>query len=235
MRAIASTLPRRAPALASLLLVAAAGSLGAQRTDVAPAADSASAPDAGWRAEIWAGYGNNSTLQLHLGEIAGVDVAFTAIGASRRLAGTSRVELWQTLELLPAVVVSSLSWDVVTADCPSGRNCRLPSGFGSTGGVYGIGATPIGLETRWRLADWAHLYAGGRGGAIWFGGDVPLEGGGRIHYFGGLGAGVRFRLTGTAWLRVGYEAHHLSNANTAPQNPGMDWHVWNVGISRQGR
>jgi hypothetical protein len=232
---IASTLPRRASALATLLLAAAAGSLAAQEADAEPAADSASTPGAAWTAEVWAGYGNNSTLQLHLGEIAGVDVAFTAIGASRRLAGTSRVELRQTVELLPAVLVSSLSWDIVSADCPTGRRCRVPSGFNSTGGVYGIGATPIGLETRWRLADAAHLFAGGRGGAVWFGGDVPLEGGGRVHYFGGVGAGLRLRVAGTTWLRIGYEAHHLSNANTAPQNPGMDWHVWNVGISRQGR
>lgn len=228
----ASALPGGASALATLLLVAAGGSLGAQRADAAPAADSTSAPGTSWSAEIWAGYGNNSTLQLHLGEIAGVDVAFTAIGASRRLAGTSRVELRQTVELLPAVLVSSLSWDVVSEECPNGRQCRLPSGFGSTGGVYGVGATPIGLESRLRLSDAAHLFAGGRGGAVWFGGDVPLEGGGRVQYFAGLGAGVRVRLAGTAWLRVGYEAHHLSNASTAPQNPGMDWHIWNVGISR---
>ena len=229
----------RTAALASLLLAAAVGTLGAQRTDAAadsgsaPAADSGHAPASGWGAEIWAGYGNNSTLQLQLGELAGVDVAFTAIGASRRIAGGRRVELWQTVELLPAVLVSSLSWDVVEADCPSGRQCRLPSDFGSTGGVYGIGASPLGLEARWGLGSAAHLFAEGRGGAIWFGDDVPLEGGGRVHYFGGLGAGIRVRLAGSAWLRVGYEAHHLSNANTARQNPGMDWHIWNVGISRQ--
>lgn len=224
---------KRAVPIACLLLALAAGSLRAQSADSARAPDAETTPDPSWSTELWAGYGNNSTLQLKLGDIAGVDVAFTAIGISRHLAGGSRVELRQTAEVLPAVFVSSLTWDLVEMDCPTGRHCRLPSGFGSTGAVYGFGLAPLGLETRWKLADAAHLYAGARGGATWFGREVPLEGGGRVHYFGGLGAGLRFRLGHAAWLRVGYEAHHLSNANTARENPGMDWHIWTVGLSRQ--
>lgn len=223
---------KRAVPLACLLVFATAGMLPAQDADSTRAGETGTTADRSWSTELWAGYGNNSTLQISLGDIAGVDVAFTSIGFSRHLAGGSRFELRQTVELLPAVFVSSLSWDRVETDCPTGKHCRLPSGFGSTGAVYGFGLSPVGLETRWALASAAHIFAGARGGATWFGREVPLEGGGRLHYFAGLGAGVRVRLGRAGWLRVGYEAHHLSNANTAPENPGMDWHIWNVGLSR---
>jgi hypothetical protein len=34
------------------------------------------------------------------------------------------------------------------------------------------------------------------------------------------------------WLRVGYKFHHLSNAKTAPSNPGVDAKVFLVGLER---
>ena len=221
---------RRAVVVA-LLSALPLGLAPAQAADSEPAHDAAPSTPSAWSTEVRAGYGNNSTLQLHLGEVAGVDLAFAALGASRRVAGGEALELRFAAEALPLLAISALRWDDVLTDCPSGRQCRLPSGFRSSGTIVGVGASPLGLETRVRLTSTTRLYAGARGGAVWFSSEIPLEGGGRLHYFGGVGTGLRIDVAGGAALRLGYEAHHLSNANTATQNPGLDWHLWIVGLS----
>jgi hypothetical protein len=37
------------------------------------------------------------------------------------------------------------------------------------------------------------------------------------------------RVGGAHWVRAGYKYHHLSNAYTAPLNPGVDGHVLHAG------
>ena len=96
--------------------------------------------------------------------------------------------------------------------------------------VEGIGISP--LVFRWNLREWGPIqpYLELAGGVVGTNHDVP-EGTTRWNFTTHGGVGGRVSVAERWGVVAGYRFHHLSNANTAPRNPGINSNVGYVGLS----
>jgi hypothetical protein len=101
--------------------------------------------------------------------------------------------------------------------------------------VAGAGVAPIGLELQVDASHRVGLYAGGTMGGLWFTRRVPVADARSFNFTFDFGGGVLIGLRGPTRFRAGYKFHHLSNARTAPSNPGVDAHMIFVGVERSFR
>lgn len=101
--------------------------------------------------------------------------------------------------------------------------------------VIGAGLSPLGLQFYSRSHRGARLFGGGSAGAIWFNREMPVAYARRFNFALQLGGGAEVAAGNGGVLVLGYKFHHLSNAGTAPANPGMDGHVFYVGMMRRPR
>jgi opacity protein-like surface antigen len=98
--------------------------------------------------------------------------------------------------------------------------------------VSGLGIAPIGLELRANASRRIGVYAATSMGGLWFTRHIPVVDARSFNFTFDFGGGVRLRMNDRMWLRAGYKFHHLSNAKTAPSNPGVDAKVFLVGLER---
>lgn len=61
-------------------------------------------------------------------------------------------------------------------------------------------------------------------GLLFLNEKLPAGDGASLNYLLNLGTGLEFRVSKSVNLQVGYSIQHLSNANSAGQNPGIDYH-----------
>jgi hypothetical protein len=60
---------------------------------------------------------------------------------------------------------------------------------------------------------------------------MPEPGARSLNFLGSAGAGLRLAQRGHLSYVVGYRFTHISNANTALDNPGFNAHVFYLGIT----
>jgi opacity protein-like surface antigen len=94
----------------------------------------------------------------------------------------------------------------------------------------GVGISP--LMFRWNLREHGpiHPFLELAGGVVATNRDVP-EGTTRWNFTAHTGAGARVRVADRWGVVLGYRFHHLSNANTAPRNPGINSNVGYLGLA----
>ena len=98
--------------------------------------------------------------------------------------------------------------------------------------VFGAGAAPFGLKLYVGSSRGVRFYGAGAVGALWFTRHMPVPEARRFNVLAEAGGGLEImRRSGRAVL-IGYKFHHLSNANSAASNPGLDSHVFYLGLSR---
>jgi hypothetical protein len=102
---------------------------------------------------------------------------------------------------------------------------------GDPGPVAGFGFSPLGFETQRHMGSRWATFGALAGGVVWFSRDVPVPFARKFNYTLEYGGGLLWRRTPRTSLRFGYKFHHLSNNYTAPENPGVDGHVFFVGVS----
>jgi hypothetical protein len=98
--------------------------------------------------------------------------------------------------------------------------------------VWGVGFVPLGLEGQVRVSHRWQVYAAGGIGIAQFTRPVPVGNARAYNYTAEYGGGVLWEYRCGAWLQGGFKFHHLSNLNTAPQNPGLDANVFHLGWHR---
>ena len=127
---------------------------------------------------------------------------------------------------------------IVVSNNPSYRSVRnvstgeLETVEDGRSNVTGIGIAPIALELQFDASHPVGFYAEGTMGGLWFTRNIPVVDARSFNFTFDFGGGVRLRVNDRTWLRVGYKFHHLSNANTAPTNPGVDGKVFLLGLER---
>lgn len=96
--------------------------------------------------------------------------------------------------------------------------------------VYGFGVLPVFF--RWNFSRVSHLqpFADLAGGFVRTNQAVPV-GTVRFNFMAESGAGLRLFVTKRTALLVGYRFHHLSNADRASTNPGINSNLLYVGAS----
>jgi hypothetical protein len=102
----------------------------------------------------------------------------------------------------------------------------------SRGPVAGFAVSPIGVEGQRTLASRWRVYGAGAAGCVWFSRETPSAYSRAFNYTFELGGGVEWQYGRQRAVRIGYKFHHLSNAYTAPNNPGLDGAVFLVGFGR---
>src|SRR6266446_1717565 len=96
---------------------------------------------------------------------------------------------------------------------------------------FGVGVAPVGLRLSFQLGSGISAFAEGNGGGVAFARAFPKPAARSLNFLGSAGAGLRIGSRGRLSYIVGYRFTHLSNANTAEENPGFNAHVFYVGIT----
>lgn len=104
------------------------------------------------------------------------------------------------------------------------------------GSARGFGFNPAGVTTRFRTASRFSPMVGVAVGGLWFDKHVPTSRSSQFNFTAMLEAGVRLGPPDVRGITVTYRFHHISNAGTAGENPGLASHVVSLGIhSPRGR
>ncbi|HEX2781359.1 MAG TPA: acyloxyacyl hydrolase, partial [Gemmatimonadaceae bacterium] len=141
-----------------------------------------------------------------------------------------------TVDAIPLAVVTNNPYytDRVVAHAISRRGERVDvleqTGRGP---VYGFGASPLGLELFGPRMRVVRPYFAAAAGFLWFTRNTPEPEARRLNATFELGAGLRVAHGERHALLLGWKFHHLSNAWTAPYNPGLDGNVFYLGVVRR--
>jgi opacity protein-like surface antigen len=92
------------------------------------------------------------------------------------------------------------------------------------GRKWTIGETmsPIGFQWNFRLHNKIQPFLIGHGGSMYSTQPIPVTGAGSFNFTFDLGAGLEIFHDRHRSLRAEYRYHHISNHDTASQNPGID-------------
>jgi Lipid A 3-O-deacylase (PagL) len=182
---------------------------------------------------VWAGASLSPAAVF--GTITDRRLVLTGLRYEYVLASNSGTTMAYTLDLHPLAVVTNTpkyTWQRVRL-----RNGTMGTQLVETGrsSVTGMGISPIGLQFYTLPVGLARFFAGGSAGGMWFARQMPVAYARRFNFALQVGAGAELLSRGGGVLLVGYKFHHLSNANTAPANPGLDGHVVYLGLMRRRR
>lgn len=183
----------------------------------------------------WAGASFYAPGGTRLGGISDRDLYLAGARAEWVLESNRSFALAATMDAIPlAVVTRNPTYTDSVIGYAMGRKGRV-SILQQTGRapVYGLGASPLGLEVLGPSLRAVRPYFSAAAGFLWFTRNTPAPETRRLNGTFELGLGFRVAQgEHHAWL-LGYKFHHLSNAWTAPYNPGLDGNVFYLGLMRR--
>ena len=142
-----------------------------------------------------------------------------ALRYSRVLLESRNIGLRYTIDLIPAAVVFQPK-----------SGYKVLSG-GRREAIYGAGIAPVGMQINFRRQHALQPFGEINGGILYFTRNVPVPGSSNFNFTFDFGAGAQYFYRPKRALTAGYMFHHLSNAETAPHNPGIDNNVIFGGLS----
>jgi opacity protein-like surface antigen len=95
--------------------------------------------------------------------------------------------------------------------------------------AYGIGGSPAGIQVNWVRYHRIQPFLASGAGILYF--NRQLFGATQLNFTFQVGMGIELFASEHHSLDIGYQYHHISNANLGPYNPGMDSHVVFVGVT----
>jgi hypothetical protein len=161
---------------------------------------------------LWAG-GSPDSSDL-IGTTEDRQLAMAALRYGHVLYGSESLSLEYTVDVFPAAVVFEPS--------------RARRGKSK---IYGAGLSPLGFKMNFGQQSWIKPFIAASVGFLYFEDDVPVPRSSRFNFTPEIGLGVQFFLAPKSALTLGYKLHHMSNAYTSRNNPGMDSHVIYAGFS----
>ncbi|MFQ5707687.1 MAG: acyloxyacyl hydrolase [bacterium] len=176
---------------------------------------------------LWAGFSFNSPSGYYLGITGDREFFIAGIRFGTIVAANRNVALEYVFDLIPAAVVTNNPIHQVDgAPLSNGENQPV-----HRGSVYGAGLAPIGLQLYMWPRNRLRLFFGGTGGFLSFLKDVPVLDARKFNFAFDLGLGVQMITRSNLAVTFGYKLHHLSNANTADSNPGLDANIFYLGVA----
>jgi hypothetical protein len=88
--------------------------------------------------------------------------------------------------------------------------------------TIGESFSPVGFQWNFLPSNKVQPFFVGHGGYIYSTQPIPNLEDGSFNFTFDLGAGIEFYRSKTRSVRAEYRYHHISNHNTAQQNPGID-------------
>lgn len=224
---------------AALLLLVAGPRLAAQ---AGQPTQGAPAESRRWGAvELWGGLATDSPSWGVLGEAPSMDFGVLGLRFSRALGAAGPVRASRltefTVDLIPLATMSPpfISLRGTGVRCAAGALCVVPPTFAGRGlfphgSAYGFGLNPAGVTTRFRADRHFSPSLGFAVGGLWFDRQVPTTRASRFNFTAALEAGLRLGAPARPGITVTYRFHHLSNAGTAGENPGLASHLFTAGF-----
>jgi hypothetical protein len=109
-------------------------------------------------------------------------------------------------------------------DFPNGDTLSGTETWSCSGRRWTIGQaiSPIGFQ--WNFLPWRRLepFLSAHGGYMYSTKPIPVDTAGSFNFTFDIGGGVEFYRSHSQSIRVEYRLHHISNAGTAYDNPGID-------------
>jgi hypothetical protein len=188
----------------------------------------------------WSAMGRDEPLKTRTGHRDDRDLYIAGLRWSRTLQGNQRVRLDYMADLLPVVISTEMPiYERIatsSAICPANTMCLENTyAYGSLLGtrtVFGVGATPLGLQLRTVATNRIEIVARTSAGLIQFSRRIPDPEERRLNYTLDAGLGLTTRLSSGTSLDVGFRLNHISNGGRGAVNPGMNSRMLEVGISR---
>jgi hypothetical protein len=140
----------------------------------------------------------------------------------------ARATLVHTFEL-PVTIVARKSSRVTNACWP--REPSICMRDTSSSAEAGFGVLPLGLKLYMGPHGTSRLFVNAAGGISAFSGNVPTVDARRFNFMAEAGIGVELPAPGRRRVIFGYKYVHVSNADTAPSNPGLDANLVYVGLT----
>jgi len=97
--------------------------------------------------------------------------------------------------------------------------------------VIGEGMSPAGFQWNFMPRHKMQPFLIGHGGYMYSTQPIPVENAGSFNFTFDFGAGVELYRSTSRSIRAEYRYHHISNHDTAQQNPGIDNGVFQVTYS----
>ncbi len=184
-----------------------------------------------WEIGVAAG-GGPSVVAASLGGVSDRQLLVTSVFVSRPFLRWGRLSASYFGEVMPVVVATKVpklvgSWFYNRTHTDS-TFYAFPFGDGPD---LGAGIAPVGLRLGLQLSPRLSVFAEGNGGGLAFARAMPEPAARSLNFLGSAGAGLRFGSRDRRSLIIGYRFTHLSNANTAAENPGFNAHVFYLGIT----
>ncbi len=204
---------------------AAAQAENASDSAIVRGATAASFDRAAWRIGPYIGRASQSPVTETLGTTPGRDHLFLGVQALTPILRLGEVHVSYMAQLLPFVRFQGRTPPVGYGG-PRAWDGLLPS----ADFAYAVGFSPFGVELTSNRSRRVAAFAATSAGALYFEQPYPIPEAGRFNFTLEYGAGALVRVSETRWIRAGYKYHHLSNAFTARDNPGVDGNVWYAGF-----
>ena len=217
-------------------LIVLAIALGLTRTAAAQG-DIARRPSfGGWAGASFFAPGTNFLGGGFLGGENDRDLYLVGVRGEWLLATGRHLALAATVDAIPLAVVTRNPYytDRVVASgvSRSGDRVNLLQKTGR-GPVYGFGGAPLGLELFGPRVHAVRPYLASAAGVLWFTRNTPEPEARRLNATFEFGGGLRIASSEHRAVLVGWKFYHLSNAFTAPYNPGLDGNVFYLGFQRR--
>lgn len=153
----------------------------------------------------WAGYSNQSVILL--GKTPNTTTQFYSIGISKYIHSYSpNTYLFYTVDITPYIKYHYPQRD---------RNELKTT-------VNGFGISPFGLQLEHLLINRFSFLSGFSGGFAFVDQNFPTQKGRKLNFMFDLSTSILTKVANHLSVALGYKFHHISNANTGSENPGID-------------
>lgn len=161
------------------------------------------------------------------------DFYMMTMGTEWPVAGRGAVRLSYAADVIPLVLSKNTADDALSVwSCGDGRYCgSADAPYPWRTSAVGAGLMPIGFVLRARPAEAFAVRARLSGGAVYLSRPVPVMQSRNLNFVAELGVGAELRVRHGLSLSAGVTQNHISNANTAPVNLGMDTRLLELGLT----
>ncbi|MBV8205449.1 MAG: acyloxyacyl hydrolase [Acidobacteria bacterium] len=95
---------------------------------------------------------------------------------------------------------------------------------------WGGGVEPLGFSFSFRNTSKLRPFFDTAGGILYFNDQVPIAQSSQFNFMFHFGGGIELYRNGSHFLTLGFRYHHISNADTAHFNPGIDSNLFYVAV-----
>jgi hypothetical protein len=96
------------------------------------------------------------------------------------------------------------------------------TGFRAGATTYATGVTPLGMQVNFLNGHRVQPFFDAHAGMLYFTRQEPVPNSSQFNFTFNFGSGVQVFTGKRSSLLLGYKYHHMSNNETAPENPGVD-------------